>query len=122
MRAQKWVARYDGGQNRDDFSSVVVVDATGDFYVSGYATDGQGHADVRVIKYRGDSGTRLWEWQSNTPSDYLYDSVIGMPRISRLAIGLDGNPVLMAQTETGYTGGYEHVRCRSEFRSAHLER
>ena len=107
--AQKWAVRYDGGQNRDDFSSVVVVDATGDFYVSGYVTDAQSRADVRVIKYQGTTGERLWVWQGNNPQNYFSPQTGVMPWISRLAIGPDGDLVLMAQVGGSYGGLYMRV-------------
>ena len=93
---QKWVARYDSPLHLDDFSSVVATDAAGDLYVAGYTMDAQRRADACVIKYAGLTGERLWEWHANLPA-FVADVTQGvMPMNSRLAIGPDGNPVLMA--------------------------
>lgn len=96
--AQKWVARYNGPQNRDDFSSVVAVDATGDLYVAGYNGTAPSYTDACLIRYEGRTGNRTWQWHANTP-EYAgeYPSSV-LPLVSRIAIGPDGSPVVMVQT------------------------
>jgi hypothetical protein len=79
----------------DDFSSVVTTDAAGDLYVAGYTTDAQRQADACVIKCTGLTGERLWEWHANLP--WVLAMYAGSDAILfRLAIGPDGNLVLMA--------------------------
>jgi len=102
--AQKWVARYNGPENRDDFSSVVTVDASGDLYVAGYTTNPSRYADACLIKFKADTGQRLWEWHAGAPRPAGDFSPDVMPLISRIAIGPDGNPVVMAQTSMDYVG------------------
>lgn len=49
-----------GGNNR---ANALAVDAIGDLYVTGYATNGSGNRDLYTIKYSGSAATpqRLWE-------------------------------------------------------------
>ena len=110
--AQKWVARYDGLLHRDDYSSVVAVDAVGDVYVAGHTTDAQENADACVIKYRGATGERLWEWHANQPGNFGFVAEEGVPMLSRLATSPDGNLVLMAGIYL-YGNGWRVLKLRA---------
>ena len=96
--AQKWVARYNGPLNQDDYSSTTAVDATGDVYVAGYTTtrsvQGYANADFCLIKYRGQTGEQLWEWHANQPYPDSYSKPGYLSLVARLAMGPDDNPLV----------------------------
>ena len=55
-----WTRRYDGPVHADDEASAVVVDSTGNVYVTGYAYVASGvHPNVATVKYAPD-GEQLW--------------------------------------------------------------
>lgn len=56
-----------GGNNR---VNSIAVDAAGDLYVTGYATNGNGDRDILTLKYSGSSPTaqRLWERSVDGPA------------------------------------------------------
>lgn len=54
---QLWVARYDNGGN--DVPSKVVLDSSGNIYVTGTSLQG-GHSEYATIKYNPNDGSALW--------------------------------------------------------------
>lgn len=56
---EEWVARYSGPANDYDAASALVVDESGNVYVTGASAGLGGNTDYATIKYAPD-GTRLW--------------------------------------------------------------
>ena len=68
---QLWVARYDGPAHEYDEAKSILVDTTGDVFVSGYASIAKGSSENDVacttIKYDSD-GNQAWIKQYNRPN------------------------------------------------------
>ncbi|HEX7401422.1 MAG TPA: SBBP repeat-containing protein [candidate division Zixibacteria bacterium] len=55
-----WVRRYDVPGGGDDYARAIVVDASGNVYVTGYSVGCWGNTDIVTIKYQPDGATG-WE-------------------------------------------------------------
>jgi len=69
---QQWVARYNGSGNEDDEPYAIVLDPSGNVYVTGYSSGSVGGYDYTTIKYDG-SGSQLWVATYNNPQYNLLD-------------------------------------------------
>ena len=58
---EQWVARYNGSANDIDYPSRIHVDSQDNIYVVGYASATGHSADIALVKYDGQTGTKLWE-------------------------------------------------------------
>lgn len=56
---QQWVTRYNGSGDEDDAAESMVIDASGNLYVTGYCTGSSTGKDYVIIKYNS-SGTQQW--------------------------------------------------------------
>jgi hypothetical protein len=65
--SQSWVQRYNPPDNRDDYGRVICRDAAGDVFAAGEVTSSDGPTDRYVVKYSGETGTRLWERRYDGP-------------------------------------------------------
>jgi uncharacterized delta-60 repeat protein len=77
----QWIARYNGPGNATDFAYALVLDSSGDTYVTGTSTGTSGNLDYATIKYNL-AGQQQWVARYNGPgndSDGAY------------AIALDGS-------------------------------
>lgn len=90
--AQKWAARYDGGQS--DYAEAIATDGSGNVYVTGYI-GGDGW-EVATVKYDS-AGTQLWVRR------YNHSSGSGLADVGR-AITVDGsgNVYVTGTTDTGF--------------------
>lgn len=61
---QQWVARYDWSGDNDDIPIGLVLDRTGNVYVTGYSANTENHYDYATIKYN-DSGVEQWAARYN---------------------------------------------------------
>ncbi len=77
-----WQARYNGPGNDDDEGSSIVVDDSGNVYVSGYSTGNDGDDDFATIKYDS-SGQQLWVARYDGPGN-------SQDRVSSMAIDDSG--------------------------------
>jgi uncharacterized delta-60 repeat protein len=58
--AQLWEKSFNSGTDNDDIAIGVVVDASGDVFVTGYTTS-SGNYDFQTIKYEKNNGNQLWQ-------------------------------------------------------------
>jgi uncharacterized delta-60 repeat protein len=88
---QQWVARYDGPINSDDEATGIVLDASGNVYVTGYSAGSAGY-DYATINY-DTLGQQQWVSRYDGPAH-------GVDYAS--AIAIDGSSNVHV---TGYSGG-----------------
>ncbi|MGA2916525.1 MAG: SBBP repeat-containing protein [Sedimentisphaerales bacterium] len=69
---QKWVARYDGPGNAEDYAQAIVSDSTGNVYVTGSSWDSDTGYDYATIKY-DTNGSQKWAARYDGP-EHLDDS------------------------------------------------
>jgi len=103
---QQWVVRYNGPDNATDGATSIVLDVSGNVYVTGYSwASGSGY-DYTTIKYSS-SGVQQWIARYNGPgnnSDYAY------------SIALDGTGnvyVTGVTTGNGTDGDYTTIKYSS---------
>jgi subtilisin family serine protease len=73
---QLWAARYNGPANGDDFATAMIIDNSGNVYITGHSTNTNGSADYLTIKY-DTNGNQLWATRYNGPAD-SYDNAAGI--------------------------------------------
>jgi uncharacterized delta-60 repeat protein len=66
---EEWVARYNGPGNYDDHAKAVVVDDSGNVYVTGQSYGSNSHHDYATTKYNAD-GIEQWVVRYNGPGNY----------------------------------------------------
>ncbi len=91
---QLWVRHYRGPGNGMDSAAAMVLDGSGNVYITGHTTDPQGNWDYLTLKYSAD-GALLWARTYNGPGN-------GMDRA--LAIGVDSQGYAYV---TGHSQGAE---------------
>lgn len=89
-----WVARYDGPVAGTDYASGVVVDASGNVYVTGTSWDLLTHYDYATVKYDGDGELQWVRRYSGEGHDLA----------SAIAIDDSGNVYVTGQSWTDATG------------------
>jgi len=67
--AQLWVARYNGPQDNADEATSLVVDGSGNVYVTGYSSPDYGDTDYATVKYN-ESGVQQWAARYHGPGAY----------------------------------------------------
>jgi hypothetical protein len=73
-----WVRRYNGPDNNHDWAYDIVVDGSGNVYVTGASTQGTSNVDYLTIKYKP-NGDTAWTRRYNGPgnnSDFPYQLVL----------------------------------------------
>jgi len=70
-----WVARYNGPGNNVDGADALVVDASGNGYITGNSRGNKGHDDYATIKYDTD-GNQLWvaRYDDGSPTALAVDN------------------------------------------------
>ncbi len=63
--SQLWLKKIDGSGNGNDYVNDLVVDSSGDVYVTGYSYTTSNTGDMHTIKFAGSDGTPLWEKSYN---------------------------------------------------------
>jgi uncharacterized delta-60 repeat protein len=89
---EEWVARYNGPGNYDDYAEAMVVDDSGNVYITGHSHGSSSHRDYATTKYDSD-GNEQWVARYNGPGNY-HDTPV--------AIGVDAFDNVYV---TGYSYG-----------------
>jgi len=94
--SEAWVSHYDGTGNCLDGASALVLDATGNIYVTGtsYQSDNYDGADYATIKYNPD-GTEAWVARYNGPGN-------GTDNANALAVDDSGNIYVTGESDGDY--------------------
>jgi len=95
-----WVKRYDGSGSGDDAASAIVVDGSGNVYVTGYSCGSGGKKDKKdyaTVKYNTD-GKQLWVKRYNGPGK-------GWDGARALAVDGSGNVYVTGDSEGSGTYG-----------------
>ena len=66
---EEWVARYNGPGNYDDYAKAMVVDKSGNVYVTGQSYGSNSHHDYATTKY-DENGIEQWVARYNGPGNY----------------------------------------------------
>jgi hypothetical protein len=66
---QQWVQRYNGPSDSTDYGSAIVVDGSGNVYVSGVSTGSTNNLDYVTIKY-SQTSAGIYQTTSDIPEDY----------------------------------------------------
>ena len=66
---EEWVARYNGTGNYDDHAKAMVIDDSGNVYVTGHSYGQSSHHDYATTKYDKD-GIEQWVARYNGPGNY----------------------------------------------------
>jgi uncharacterized delta-60 repeat protein len=95
--AERWVYRYDGPVNYEDYALSIVVGSDGNIYAAGYS-DGSGNGgDLTVVSLTA-SGAERWVYRYNGPADTTdwAESII---------MGSDGNLYAAGYSDGSGNGG-----------------
>lgn len=88
-----WVRRYNGPINGQDQAHAIVIDNSGNIYVTGWSEQSTGpdyNEDYATIKYNS-SGNELWAQRYNGPADYS-------DKASAIAVDDSGNVYVTGQS------------------------
>ena len=92
-----WVRRYDGPGNGEDHANALVVDDSGNIYVTGDSDGGEENDDYATIKYYS-NGDTAWVRRYNGPGDDDDEA-------TAIAVDGSGNVYLTGGSDGGGTGG-----------------
>lgn len=96
--SQKWVARYNGPVNGNDYGSFIAIDGSGNVYITGQSAGSGTGRDYITIKYDA-SGGQKWAARYNGP-------VNGDDTAQGLAVDGSGNVYVTGRSAGSGTGCY----------------
>jgi uncharacterized delta-60 repeat protein len=104
----QWVARYNGPGNAEDEATALVVDSSGNVYVTGRSVGSVTGYDYATIKYNTD-GVQQWLARYNGPENRN-------DRVAALAVDASGNVYVTGGSECGGSGidDYATVKYNSD--------
>ncbi len=92
---RQWIARYDGTGSYIDKATAIAVDGSGNVYVTGASTSGNGGLDYATIKYNS-AGHQQWVAYYDGPGSY--DDVA-----TAIVVAGSGNVYVTGESEGDYT-------------------
>ena len=92
---RQWIARYDGTGSYIDKATAIAVDGSGNIYVTGASTSGNGGLDYATIKYNS-AGQQRWVAYYDGPGDL--DDVA-----TAIVVDGSGNVYVTGESEGDYT-------------------
>ncbi|HTF05793.1 MAG TPA: SBBP repeat-containing protein, partial [Bacteroidia bacterium] len=99
---QLWTATYNGASNLNDEAKGIVVDGSGNVYITGYCSTSSQGKDMVTIKYNS-GGTQQWA--------KIYNGIgSGDDEAFAIAIDASGNPVVCGASNNGDSYDYYTVK------------
>jgi hypothetical protein len=89
----EWISRYNGSGNSLDFSYALLLDQSGNVYVTGYSTGAGTGKDYKTIKY-SPLGAILWQATFNGP-------INGGDYSNAMALDASGNVYVTGRVDYG---------------------
>lgn len=99
---QLWAMRFNGVANSNDVGNSIVVDPSGDVFVTGYTTNMSGNRDYVTLKYNS-SGVLQFS---------VFYAGAGNQNDEAVAIGLNGNRLYITGTSVNGSGNSDLVTIR----------
>jgi hypothetical protein len=87
----KWVARYNGPGNDEDFADAIIVDSSKNVYVTGYSKGNGTQEDYATVAYDS-QGNELWSARYNGGGN-------GLDKARRIALGPEGNIYVIGRSD-----------------------
>jgi len=100
--AQRWIALYNGPDNRDDGSVDLAVDASGNCYVTGFSVGTATNLDYLTIKYGATTGQAVWTRRYNGPGN-------NTDRPNALVLDVQGNVSVTGQSYGGDSVSFDYA-------------
>src|ERR1051325_6203279 len=86
---QQWLARYNGTGNGDDQLGGLIVDGSGNVYVTGFSvSDAESHFDCVTIKYDS-AGQQQWAARYTAPSGYAAGDRIALDSFGNIYVAAE---------------------------------
>lgn len=92
----QWAARYNGSGNSDDAAAALIIDQSGNAYVTGQASGSGSSIDIVTVKYNG-SGSQQWASVYNGASNDSDDAF-------SIVLDISGNVYVGGKSKSALTG------------------
>jgi hypothetical protein len=93
---QQWASRYNASGSNADRAYAIVVDGSGNVFVTGESEQSSGNSDYATVKYNS-SGNQQWASRYNGPGN-------GYDRAYAIVVDGSGNPIVTGESNGSTTG------------------